>query len=375
MAVFGNLHDAGTVLADILQDRIDPTLEVLAAPPIENPTAAGEAIRLTLLWVTPQPTHRNDPWEPNFEGRPVPPPVTLSAFYLVTAYGTAPDGQPAQAYNRLGQVLQVFDSEPRIELPQPPVTTLGEGAVGVVHVPTAADLMEKIYTPLQMRHRAWALFEVGPIQLQSLAQTGPEQPIVHPGGVHLGEFDTAPRPEIRQITPAIAAETGRLRLDATYSGPIDGVRVGDTVIAPAALTVPRPDGPILFTLPASVSSGFYDVTLHAAGAISAPLTLEVRDAATPSLDAPAVLTQSIAANLVLTGRALDTTTEVLIWPAQGVASPDDIITLAVPGPLPGQLTIPAASLAAAGIRQIEYRVTARVSPQLFTAFVLLEFTP
>lgn len=375
MAVFGNLHDAGTVLADILQDRIDPTLEVLAAPPIENATAAGEAIRLTLLWVTPQPTHRNDTWELNPEGRPVPPPLTLSGFYLVTTYGTTPDGQPAQAYNRLGQVLQVFDNEPRIELPQPPVTMLGDGWIGVVHVPTAADLMEKIYTPLQMRHRSWALFEVGPIQLQSLAQIGPEQPIVHPGGVHLGELDTAARPEIRRITPSIAAEGSRVRLDATYIGPIDGVRVGDTVIAPAALTVPTPGGPILFTLPAAVVPGFYDMTLHAADSISAAVSLEVRDATTPSLDAPAAPTQSIGANLVLTGRALDTTTEVLIWPADGVAAPDDIITLAVAGPLPGQLTIPAATLAAAGIRQIEYRLTARVSPRLFTPFVLLEFTP
>ena len=375
MAVFGNLHDAGTVLADVLQDRIDPGLDVLAAPPIENAAAPGEAVRVSLLWVTPQPTHRNDDWQPNFEGRPVPPPVTLSGFYLVTTYGTTPDGQPAQAFNRLGQVLQVFDNEPRIELPQPPVTALGNGAVSVVHVPTAADLMEKIYTPLQMRHRAWALFEVGPIQLQSLEQIGAEQRIVHPGGVRLRELDTAARPLIRQITPGIAAVGSRMRMDAAYTGPIDGVRVGDTIIAPGALTIPTPDGPILFILPPAVTPGFYDVTLQAAGSISAPVSLEVRDAATPSLDAPAALTHSTAVDLTLTGRALGTTTEILIWPAEGVAAPNDIITFAVAGALANQVTVPAAALGAAGIRQIDYRVTARVSPHRFTPFVLSEFTP
>ena len=66
---------AGRALAAHLRARIAPSLaDITAAPPIENPATQGEAIRISLLWVTPQPTHRNDPWYLSEDGQRRAPP-------------------------------------------------------------------------------------------------------------------------------------------------------------------------------------------------------------------------------------------------------------------------------------------------------------
>ena len=372
MARFNNLHDVGVSLCDILRDRIDPTLDVLPAPPLDNPVAPAEALRVTLMWVTPQPTHRNDAYERRFDGTLEAPPVSLSGFYLVSSYGTNPAGEPGQAYNRLGQVLQVFDAEPHFQLPQP-AAAAGEGALSVVLVPTAADLMEKIYSPFQMRHRPWALFEVGPIQLRSLVPLGPEQPVVHPGGIRLADLFAGSPPLITSLLPTLAGEGGRVRLNATYGGTVEQVRVGDEEILAVALTIPEPNGPVLFTLPATISAGAFDVTLRVDGTYSRPVTLNVRAATVPTLDAPAVLVHSLAGNLVLTGRVLATVAEVFIWPARGVRAPDEVIALPPSATAANSVTLTAADLAAANVLPGAYRLTVRLPQHVFPAFIELEF--
>jgi hypothetical protein len=371
MALFNNLHDVGTALSEILRGRINPALDVLPGPPLQNPTGAAEAIRVTLLWVTPQPTHRNDPWEPRPDGQLTPPPLSLSGFYLATAYGTTPAQDPQQAYNLLGEVLRVFDAEPRIRLPDP-AAAVGEGAIGITLVPTAADLMEKIYTPLQMPHRPWALFEVGPIQLVSRLQLGPEPALVHPGGIRLGELAVGVVPEIESILPSPAGAGGRIRIDARYAGAAQAVRIGAAEI-PAATFLAEQSGPIILTLPPAVDAGEYDVSLRVAGTWSRPVTLAIRDAAVASADAPAQFTHSVGADLAIEGRALAATTAVFAWPNAGVTSPADVTTLAPGAVAATQVTVPAAALA--GLAGRDMRLALRVSPQRFTPFIRLRFTP
>jgi hypothetical protein len=376
MARFNRLHDASTVVCEILRDRIDPGLEILPAPPLENATAPAEAIRITLLWVTPQPTHRNDIWETRFDGTLEPPPLSLSGFYLVTTYGTADNQEPEQAYNLLGQVLQVFDLEPEIELPQPPITDLGEGSLGVVLVPTAADLMEKIYTPLQMRHRPWALLEVSPIQLISLSPEGPQRPIVRPGGIRLAPLDVTPPPEIESFAPSIASVDSLLRLNARYSGTVEYVRIGDeTIVNGPALSIPEPGRVVLLTIPATVTPGTYDIFLRVNGVSSTAASVEIRPNNVPSVDAPSTLNHALGADLILTGRMLDGAMEVIIWPERGISSPADVIALPVSNVTSSQVTVTATALSAAAIQTLPYRLTVRVSLHVFTPFVQLEFTP
>ncbi|HEV7876484.1 Pvc16 family protein [Bradyrhizobium sp.] len=372
MALFNNLHDVGTALSDILRDRINPMLEVLPGPPLQNPTGTAEAIRVTLLWITPQPTHRNDPWEPRPNGQLTPPPLSLSGFYLTTAYGTTPANDPQQAYNLLGEVLRVFDAEPRIRLPDP-AAAVGNGAIGITLVPTAADLMEKVYTPLQMPHRPWALFEVGPIQLVSRLQPGPEPALVHPGGIRLGQLTVGAPPEIESILPSPAGVGGRIRIDARYTGAAQAVRIGSEEIAAAAFVLAEPSGPIVLTLPPAVDAGEYDVSLRVAGTWSRPATLTIRDATVSSADAPAQLVHSVAADLVIDGRALAATTAVFAWPNAGVTSPADVATLAPGAVAATQVTVSAAALTALAGRDM--RLALRVSTHRFTPFIRLRFTP
>lgn len=371
MALFSNLHDVGTALSEILRARINPALDVLPGPPLQNPTGAAEAIRVTLLWVTPQPTHRNDPWEPRPDGQLTPPPLSLSGFYLATAYGTTPAHDPQQAYNLLGEVLRVLDAEPHIKLPNAEVG-VGQGAIGIKLVPTAADLMEKVYMPLQMPHRPWALFEVGPIQLVSRLGPRPEPALVHPGGIRLGEFAVGAPPEIESILPSPAGVGGRIRIDARYGGAAQAVRIGAVEIPAAAFVLTAQGGPIVLTLPRAVAAGEYDVSLRVASTWSQPVTLAVCDATVSSADAPAQFAHSIAANLVIDGRALAATTAVFAWPNAGVTSPVDVVTLAPGAVAAAQVTVPAAALAALAGRDM--RLALRVSPQRFTPFIRLRFT-
>ena len=118
MARFVNLHDAGRALAAHLKGRILPVLsDVLAAPPIENAAVQGEALRVSFLWATPQPTHRNDGWIVGDDGKSRPPPVSLSLYFVVTSYGTSSASEPVQALNRLGQAIQALETDPVIEMP------------------------------------------------------------------------------------------------------------------------------------------------------------------------------------------------------------------------------------------------------------------
>ena len=207
MARFTNLHDAGRALASHLKGRIQPVLtDILAAPPIENAAVQGEAIRVSFLWATPQPTHRNDGWQVGDDGLNRAPPISMSVYFVVTAYGTSAAGEPVQALNRLGQAIQAIETAPVIDMPIPAAPGIdpvaGTGRMTVTLVPVAADLMEKIFTPMQMRHRPWALVELGPVQLERLFAPLPAPDIVAPG-TSLVSADGAP------LNPEATSEMGQ----------------------------------------------------------------------------------------------------------------------------------------------------------------------
>ncbi len=382
MGLFANLHDAGQVMADLVAERTG-VADVLVGTPIDPPTGPGEAIRITLMWVTPQPTHRNDPAELDGIGGLTPPPVTVAAYFMVTTYGTAPDTDPIQGYNLLGQVLQAFHGDPVLDLPLtfPGVVPLGTGRLSVVHVPTAADLMEKMFSPLQIRHRPWALFEAGPLQLASLAAPGAEPPIVHPGGIRLGEIESISPPVIERITPEAVAVGGRIRLDVRTSGAPVRVSIGDVRVEAVDLSIPMAGGPIFVDLPvapgAEVEAGSYDVTLTVGRLVSEPSTLTVSGLGAGNLDAPLPAAHSLAGgDLLLSGVGLGTTSEVYFWPDAGLQAPDEIHAVAPAAPpVDGSVVIAAADLQAAGVPFTHLKVSARVAEHRFTSPVLLELVP
>ena len=73
------------------------------------------------------------------------------------------------------------------------------------------------------------------------------------------------------------------------------------------------------------------------------------------------------------GRALGAgAVNVVFWPDAGVNAPTDVVTIAG-NAAATSVTIPAANLAP--LRNQVYRISLQVSPHVFTAYVLLDFTP
>ncbi|KGJ04206.1 DUF4255 domain-containing protein (plasmid) [Paracoccus versutus] len=385
MARFVNLHDAGRALAAHLKAGIAPLLpDIAAGPPIENPTAQGEAIRVSLLWVTPQPTHRNDEWFIGDDGQRRPPPLSLSAFFVITAYGTSPAGEPVQAINRLGQALQAIETDPVIELPIPASADIdpvqGEGRMTATLVPVAADLMEKIFTPLQMRHRPWALVELGPVQLERLNLPLPAPDIVAPGGVRLAGPRPITRPAIIGALPNPLGAGHRLRIETAEAANATELHLGphsfalaDPPLGPGQIARPDALGRIFVTCPPGADPGALDIVLVAPEGGSERHALSVTTGR-PALDAPAAALAP-GADLVLTGSDLAGAAQVFLWPARGILSPLEVIELAPTSATPAQVVVARAALDAAGLRAIPMLAALRMGPNRFTPAVPVEVTP
>jgi hypothetical protein len=375
---FNNLFDVGQVMMDVLTDRTG-VADIRVAPPLDTATSQAEAIRITLMYVTPQPTHVNDPLVRNPDGTRAQPPVTLSAYYLVTTYGFDNNSDAVQAHNLLGRVLQAFHTDPEWDLPLTlaGATPVGAGQISFVQMTSAIEMLEKVFTPLQAPHRPWALFEAAPVQLPMLRPDLGEAPVVQPGGVRL-DIEVRTRPAIERITPSIAGQGGRIRIDMGAVGGITAVHVGRTRLAGGALTVPVPNGPVIAALPAAgpdaVLPGAYDVILAAGTLFSAPRTLTVIDPALPSVDAPLTLTHSVANPLVLDGRSLGGATRLFAWPDSGLVSPTDVFNFPVAAAA-NSVTVAAGDLQAVSFRPTPYRLSVQYSAGGFTPYVLMEFGP
>ena len=383
MAHFTNLHHVGEVLVQLITENLDTpgSTTVQVGAPIEVATGPSEEVRITLLWVTPQPSHRNDPYESGSTGARVPPPITLSAFFLVTTYGTSSD-DPVRAHEILGNVLQAFHTIPSTTLPLTSLPTVGEGRLTFTLVPTTAELTEHVYTPLQVKHRPWALYEVSPIQLPMRVPDAPPAAAVRPGGIHLGGPSAQSRPVLTSISPDRQGEGGIVRLDVDLKGrSLSQVSVDAQLVAVAELTVIDPDRTYLLELPPIATAGrVVDLRLRVGDTISDPPVQfsEPRSLATLATDAPtldAPVPSGITATLVLSGRALSDTVELLIWPDGAVADPSDVRSLIPNSVTSTTVEITAAQWASIGIQPGRYRVAVRLSAGPIAPFIVLELTP
>ena len=383
MARFVNLHDAGRALAAHLKRQILPVVtDILAAPPIENAAVQGEAIRVSFLWATPQPTHRNDTWVVGDDGLSRPPPVSLSLYFVVTAYGTSSSGEPVQALNRLGQAIQAIETDPVIEMPilaSPGIDPVaGAERMTVTLVPVAADLMEKIFTPMQMRHRPWALVELGPVQLERLVDPLPAPDIVAPGGVRLVGPAPISRPVITAVHPAPLGVGRRVRIDTAEAADATELRIGaevfvfaDMPVGPGQIARPDALGQVFVTYPTGGAAGALDLVLTAPRGLSERHPVRVTAADIAALDAP-MQPLVAGADLVLTGTGLAAADRVYLWPARGILSPAEVIDVAPSAAGAAQVTSARAGLDAAGLRLIPYLAAVRIGANRFTPAVLVE---
>jgi hypothetical protein len=367
---FQNLSQVGQVLADVIVAAMPGTTVVMNVPP-ENPEALPPSVRVSLLWTTPQPGHRSDPPERNLDGTLAPPPATLTAWYLVSTYGQTAENNAIDAHDLLGNIIRIFHAQRTVPLP---VGGNGEGAIDVIQVPVDHELCEKVWVPLQTRLRPWVVFDIGPIQLLRADAAPTVQPLVHPGGVHLGDIEVAQPPRIERIAPSVIGEGGRVRIDGTYAGAPSLVMIGTNRHEPPDIAAMAPGGPVLVTLTNQVGVRDFTITLRGAGPVmSEPEVLTVVPATVPSVDAPDVLTHSRALPLVLEGRELGVgAVDVFFWPDAGISAPNDVI-VAPANAATTTVTIPALSLAPLAPRL--YRVSVHHPPHGFTPYVVLEIVP
>lgn len=386
MAVFANLHHVSEVMTQVIREHLPaaPSGGVHSGAPLDDPKTASEQIRVTLLWVTPQPTHRNDPWERTATGGLAPPPLTLAGFFLVTTYGMGMDDEPVRAHELLGNVMQAFHTVSELRLPLDSLAGRGEGKLSFVQVPTAADLMEKVYAPLQARHRPWVLYEVGPIQLAMVTPVTDPGPLVRPGGVRLDGVVVADRPLITRVTPAQQVQGGQVRVDVELHGrPLGRLRIGRAAIEPDAVTF-LSEQALVVTIPAAlpdaVPPGAADVYVQTGDALAPPVSISdperllvlAPDAAT--IDAPLFASHDLGAALTLSGRGLASATELVMWPDRGVAEPAEIRSLAIAAATPYSVEVSAAALAAASlVPDLDYRLSVRVDAHRYTPYVLARF--
>lgn len=383
MAVFNDLHDVAQVLTEQIREEIG-IVDVQAGDPRDVAATTEAAARITLLYATPQPPHRNDPPETRPDGTLRFAPLALSCFYLVTTSGADAD-DPIAAHHALGRIMTLYHDNPALHLPlsdNPGVdpgafTELGEGDMAVVQVPMMLDQIDKIWTSLDAQLQPWALFEVSPVQLVSLRDDAEPAPVVRPGGIGL-DVRAAARPAILRVTPEPVRQGGRIRVD-TIPTAIESVAVAGVDVPPgdASLVVGAGGAPLLLTLDdgglEAIAPGTHPLTIRASGLVSRRTVLRVAPAAAPAVDAPSQLQHDPADDLVLTGANLADAQEAVLWPDVGLAAPTDVHALPVTAVGAGSVTVPSAGgLATVPAGRGAWRLTIRAGTHVYTPYVVLE---
>jgi hypothetical protein len=381
MGVYTGLHEMARSVTAFLRNH-GGTLATATSygPPLDSPVSATEAVRVTLLWVTPQPTHRNDAPHRNLAGAIQPPPLTLSAFLLITTYGGG-DADPAAAYELLGAILRIFHETPVLTLP---VDGVGEGTITLAQVPTAADLMEKVFSPLQLRHRPFAIFEASPVQIRPEIPDTISAPPVKPGGIGL-EVTVRPSPSIVRVTPERQVPGGAVRVDLELGSSALGVV---TISGEPITSVPiAGSSAVRVVVPATAAGDVAPISARTSplpGRWTERHVIGLLPAATSTLDAPLAATASISApSFTLEGRGLDAASLAMVWPDRGAPGDGDVRELALSSVTPTSCAILgtelAAKLSATPTRRsligVPLRLVVRLASGSFTPYVLVEFTP
>lgn len=384
MALFEYLHHVGEILVDTVTGVLaavneDDNVRIAVGPPLKSAVGPGEEVRVTLLWVTPAPTHRNDGWERSDDGSRVPPPLTLTVTYLISTYGSTNDEDPIVAHNLLGRVLQAFHTEPQIMLPRPP-SDRGQGRLDVQLVPTTAELLEKVYSTLQLEHRAWAIFEVGPVQLAALQPARPPAPVVRPGGIRFASVATTPPPELIMLSPRSPGVGGRIRVDLELHGrTLHGLSLGGHYVERANLIELVADRSYVLNVPVDFDVGAHplraragDTELDPPEAWSEPRSLQVLDDTVSTIDAMLTAVNNLGDDLVLAGRVLQTPREVLFWPAGGAPAESGDIESTEPSNFgPSSITVPSTELG--GLSPGRWWVSVQLEPHVYTPAIIIEF--
>lgn len=367
MATFQNLYHASHVLRQVLLAEMDVSDENVIIGPMPETVGATEAIYVTLAWQQEHALHRNDGYQRNPDGSSTPPPVTLSLFYLITTYGGLTAGNAEMAHRRLGEVIRSVHASSVLKLTSGSPLLSGllsppDGELTLTHVPLTPELMEKLFSLFQVKHRPFMICEVGPVQLVSdLADRAPG-PVVAPDGVKLFGPTPRERPTIKRVVPSTLAKGGWLRIDGRFDATVDlAVVVGGVRFEDDAVEVVEAGRSVAVQLPSGSSilpPGVYDVSVVSGTLASERDQVQVVPAGSWSLDARRS-DLPLATEVVFTGQNLGPANKVYLWPDAGIRAPEDVrdfdptsvgatgFTIQVTGLHPGTYRMAAAEVPAA----------------------------
>lgn len=376
MASVNNLFHVSGGLGAFLEGQL-PGVSVVLGPPPDIPVVTEE-VRLTLVYVSQQPSHRNDGFVRAADGTATPPPLSLSAFYLVTTYGEAPSQDVEGAHRLLGAVARAFHDQPVLDLS---LFSAGEGPLQVALVPMTPELMEKLFSPFKISHRPFLLYEVWPVQLRSGLEPIAAQAMVSPSGLKLDGPATDGPPTLTRVVPLRPSLDRFLRIDGPFGAPIAVVRIGNTIFkaSDGDFTPVVPASPELGVRlqldPTMVSAGVQRVTVTTGITTSRAIEIEIQPAGSLTLDGPDAMRHSLASgSLTLTGEGLGTAAEVLVWPDAGIGDPSEVVTFA-----PTSVAANAVDFTPAGLNPGVYRIAVRVTssnPEArFSPYVVMELVP
>lgn len=380
MATFRNLYHASDVLRRLLAAKASiPYGQVIAGAPHESPPAAEE-VRVTLAWQQEQSSHRNDGYQRNADGTATPPPVTLSLFYLVTTYGENASNTDT-AHRLLGDVLRGVHATPVLRLPDDipemvPVMNHPEGEVALTPVPLTPEVMEKLFSLFQVKHRPFMLCEMGPVQLVSPLPAASPVRLVAPGGVVLAGPTPRSRPALERAVPSTLAAGSRLRLDGRFDALVTDVFVGGARFTGTAITVVEAGRSVAVQLPTSgvnaVPPGAHAVSVACGTLASDEEQVQVLPAGSWSLDAPPSLSLSHGVPVTFYGQNLASADALFVWPDGGIRAPGDVRSAPVTAATATSVTA-AVPVLPLGV----YRLAARVFPPSssvaqYTPYVVME---
>lgn len=380
MALFTSLTEVADVLCGHLVERtgID---DVHAGLP-NSGTAPTEAVRISFLYCTPQPFHRNDPYELHADGTMVPPPLSLSCFYLVSTSGSTQLGEPLPALDALGKVMSALHNT-TLDLPlAAPAPAEGDGPLHVIQQVVSLDQVDKLWSPFQLKLTPWALYEVAPVQLVSPLPTRIGPPAVAPGGVNVGAAVGA-SPTLRRVSPERTRQGGRIRMEAAGLAALEAITVGGIEVLPTSNAVDdhlASEAAILLTLDHDglelLGPGRYPCTLRVGGTWSAPTWVTIDGATAPIVDAPVPLKHARTSDLTLTGANLSRAEVAVLWPDAGVRVPTDVHEVPLAGVTATSVELRAAGgLSAVPVGPGPLRLSLRLAGGTYTPWVLVELTP
>jgi hypothetical protein len=264
-------------LRDLLENelKVSPLVPVTVLGPDEP--AGGRRVNLFLYKVAEHPFLRNQDWRvrPGAPDRLVPPPLSLTLGYLLTAY--APNDQHggnSAAHQLLGAAMRVLHENPVVPLDHL-ATGLHEASeqIRVVPVPADTEEVSRIWGTFNQPYRPSVSYDVSVVQIDKLpAHERPAPPRVRKVGIPAVEGPFQP-PVVAVMDPVSGAPGRDLRFAGEHvkGRPVTVTMGGATLLDAVEAT----GDTFTATVPGTLGAGVYPVVVDVAGMFRRAFLFEV----------------------------------------------------------------------------------------------------